>query len=104
MAGALEHYQYDTCIARWDDKAIEPAYVTFNLDAEGKVARITMKAVSPAADFRYDYPDLLFSPQPAEYPPAPAPATGAPVDTRSAACRERWCHFVNILGVAAPLK
>src|SRR3546814_16654926 len=61
MAGALEHYQYDTFIARWDDKAIEPAYVTFNLDAEGKVARITMKAVSPVADFSYDYHDLLFT-------------------------------------------
>src|SRR3546814_69778 len=66
MAGALEHYRYDTFIARWDDKAIEQAYVTFNLDAEGKVARITMKAVSPVADFSYDYQDLLFTPQPAE--------------------------------------
>jgi CubicO group peptidase (beta-lactamase class C family) len=62
MAGTLEHYQYDTFIARWDDAAIEPAYVTFNLDAEGKVARITMKAVSPLADFSYDYQDLLFTP------------------------------------------
>src|SRR3546814_2944978 len=62
MAGALEHYRYDTFIARWDDKAIEQAYVTFNLDAEGKVARITMKAVSPVADFSYDYQDLLFTP------------------------------------------
>ena len=62
MAGTLEHHQYDTFIARWDDAAIEPAYVTFNLDAEGKVARITMKAVSPLADFSYDYQDLLFTP------------------------------------------
>ena len=66
MAGALEHYRYDTFIARWDDAAIEQAYVTFNLDAGGKVARITMKAVSPVADFSYDYQDLLFEPQPAE--------------------------------------
>ena len=66
MAGTLEHYQYDTFIARWDDAAIEPAYVTFNLDAEGKVARITMKAVSPLADFSYDYQDLLFTPRLAE--------------------------------------
>ena len=62
MAGTLEHHRYDTFIARWDDAAIEPAYVTFSLDAEGKVARITMKAVSPLADFSYDYPDLLFTP------------------------------------------
>jgi hypothetical protein len=64
MAGALEHYRYDTFIARWDDAAIEPAYVTFSLDAEGKVGRITMKAVSPLADFSYDYQDLLFTPAP----------------------------------------
>ena len=62
MGGRLEHYQYDTFITRFDDKAIEPAYVTFALDAEGKVERVTMKPVSPLADFSYDYQDLLFVP------------------------------------------
>lgn len=62
MAGTLEHWQYDTFRTRWDDSAIEPAYVTFALDAEGKIASITMKAVSPLADFSYDYQDLRFVP------------------------------------------
>jgi hypothetical protein len=62
MGGALEHWQYDTFVTRFDDKNIEPAYVTFGLDAEGQVERITMKAVSPLADFSWDYQDLLFSP------------------------------------------
>lgn len=62
MAGDLEHWQYDTFRTTWDDETIEPAYVTFALDADGKVARITMKAVSPLADFSYDYHDLLFEP------------------------------------------
>ena len=62
MGGPLEHYQYDTFITRFDDKTIEPAYVTFGLDADGKVDRVTMKSVSPIADFSYDYQDLLFSP------------------------------------------
>src|SRR3546814_6762459 len=62
MAGRLEHYQYDTFVTRFDDESIEPAYVTFGLDADGKVERITMKAVSPLADFSYDYHDLLLSP------------------------------------------
>jgi hypothetical protein len=62
MRGALEHWQYDTFITHFDDKAIEPAYVTFALDAEGKVERITMKPVSPLADFSYDYQDLRFEP------------------------------------------
>jgi hypothetical protein len=62
MTGTLEHWQYDSFRTRWDDKTIEPAYVTFGLDADGKVERITMKAVSPVADFSYDYHDLLFIP------------------------------------------
>jgi CubicO group peptidase (beta-lactamase class C family) len=62
MGGVLEHWQYDTFITRFDDKAIEPAYVTFSLDADGKVSRVTMKAASPLADFSYDYQDLLFTP------------------------------------------
>lgn len=62
MTGTLEHYQYDTFIARLDDKSIEPPYVTFSLNADGKVDRVTMKPVSPLADFSYDYQDLLFTP------------------------------------------
>lgn len=63
MTGTLRHWQYDTFRADWDDASIEPAFVTFALDADGKVARITMKAVSPLADFSYDYHDLRFVPQ-----------------------------------------
>ena len=62
MSGQLDHWQYDTFITRFDDKAIEPSYVTFNLNADGHVERITMRAVSPVADFSYDYQDLLFTP------------------------------------------
>jgi CubicO group peptidase (beta-lactamase class C family) len=62
MGGALEHWQYDSFVTRFDDKSIEPAYVTFSLDAGGNVEFITMKPVSPLADFSYDYRDLLFKP------------------------------------------
>jgi CubicO group peptidase (beta-lactamase class C family) len=62
MGGTLEHWQYDSFITRFDDKTIEPAYVTFGLNADGKVERVTMKPVSPVADFSYDYQDLLFTP------------------------------------------
>ena len=62
MGGPLVHHQYDTFIARFTDRNIEPAYVTFSLDAEGKVERITMMPVSPTADFSFDYQDLLFTP------------------------------------------
>ena len=62
MSGTLEHWQYDTFVTRLTDKSIEPAYVTFGLGADGNIERITMKAVSPIADFSYDYHDLLFTP------------------------------------------
>lgn len=62
MSGALAHWQYDSFVTRFTDKTIEPAYVTFALDADGKVSGVTMKAVSPIADFSYDYHDLSFTP------------------------------------------
>lgn len=62
MSGRLEHHQYDTFVTHFDDKALEPAYVTFALDADGKIERVTMKPVSPIADFSWDYKDLLFTP------------------------------------------
>ena len=66
MTGRLEHSRHDTFRTVWDDASIEPAYLTFGLNAEGKVDRITLKAVSPIADFSYDYQDLLFSLERAE--------------------------------------
>jgi CubicO group peptidase (beta-lactamase class C family) len=62
LTATLDHFQYDTFQTRFADKSFEPAYVTFNLDAAGEVERITMKAVSPLADFSFDYQDLLFRP------------------------------------------
>ncbi|MDB5670868.1 MAG: hypothetical protein JWO25_1827 [Alphaproteobacteria bacterium] len=62
MTGRLEHRQYDTFRTIWDNAAYEKADVTFGLDAQGKVAQITMKAASPLADFSWDYQDLLFTP------------------------------------------
>ncbi|MEP6885920.1 MAG: serine hydrolase [Gammaproteobacteria bacterium] len=62
MSGRLEHWQYDSFITRFDDAGIEPAYVSFGLNADGKVERVTLKAASPLADFSYDYQDLLFTP------------------------------------------
>ena len=62
MSGPLDHWQYDSFTTRFTDKTIEPAYVTFGVDADGHVDRVTMKPVSPIADFSYDYRDLSFAP------------------------------------------
>lgn len=59
LTGPLEHFQYDTFVARWQDRSLlADAYVTFTLGADGKVESIRMKAVSPATDFSYDFHDL----------------------------------------------
>jgi CubicO group peptidase (beta-lactamase class C family) len=59
LTGPLEHFQYDTFVARWVDRSLyADAYVTFVLGADGKVAKIKMKAVSPDTDFSYDFHDL----------------------------------------------
>jgi CubicO group peptidase (beta-lactamase class C family) len=62
MVGDLEHWQHDTFIARWRDKTIPDAFVTFALNGKGKVGQVTMTAISPIADFSFDYDDLLFTP------------------------------------------
>jgi hypothetical protein len=62
MTGELTHFQYDTFRVDWRDRLIEPAYVTFALDAEGKIDRASMRAVSPLADFSFDYQDLDIRP------------------------------------------
>jgi Domain of unknown function (DUF3471) len=58
----LEHWQYDTFRVTWRDPLVEPAYVTFSLGPGGEVQRVSMRAVSPRADFSWDYPDLDFRP------------------------------------------
>jgi len=62
MAGRLEHWQYDTWITRFDDQALEPAYLSFAFDKDGKVQGIKLAPVSPIADFSWDYADLNFTP------------------------------------------
>jgi len=63
LQGPLEHFQFDTFIARWTDrKLMADAYVSFSLSPEGKIERIRMKAVSPNTDFSYDFHDLDLRP------------------------------------------
>jgi hypothetical protein len=59
LSGPLEHFQFDTFIARWTERKYNnDAYVSFSLGAEGNIERIRMKAVSPATDFSFDFHDL----------------------------------------------
>jgi len=60
--GDLENWQYDTFKARWRDRTVEDAFVAFSLNVDGAIDHFTMSAVSPLADFSFDYQDLYFRP------------------------------------------
>jgi CubicO group peptidase (beta-lactamase class C family) len=59
----LQHWQYDTFKAHWRDRTIEDAFVTFSLKPDGNIDHFTMVAVSPLADFSFDYQDLYCTPE-----------------------------------------
>ena len=98
MGGALEHWQYDTFVTRFDDKTIEPAYVTFALDADGKVERITMKAGVADRRFQLRLSGPAVHPGPRRHWTAPPRPGGA----RSCAAARRLGPL-PALGAAATL-
>jgi CubicO group peptidase (beta-lactamase class C family) len=62
MVGDLQHWQHDTFKAHWRVHTIEDAFVTFALNPDGTIDSAKMAAVSPLADFSFDYQDLLLKP------------------------------------------
>jgi hypothetical protein len=62
MIGDLQHWQYDTFKARWRDRRIPDAFITFWLNPDGSISRARMAAVSPLTDFSFDYRDLRLKP------------------------------------------
>ena len=60
LQGPLEPYDGDTLRTRFPDRREEDVFVTFALE-NGRPATATMKAVSPDADFSYDFHDLRLS-------------------------------------------
>ena len=69
LEGDLEHWQYDTFVARWRDRSLlADAFVYFSLKPDGSIEQMKMQAVSPLTDFSYDFHDLVFVPAPAGRP------------------------------------
>ena len=63
LSGTLEHFQYDTFIARWHDRSLDAdAYVTFALKPDGSIRDVRMEPVSPSTDFSFDFQDLDLRP------------------------------------------
>ena len=63
LEGELQHWQYDTFIAKWKDRELRAdAFVTFSLNPDGSIDQAKMRAVSPSTDFSFDFQDLLLKP------------------------------------------
>jgi len=60
--GDLEHWHYETFRVRWRVRNVPDAWVTFALNPDGTVERMTMAPVSPSTDFSFDWQDLLLLP------------------------------------------
>jgi len=61
LEGALTPYSGNIFIVRWNDRGLDAdAYVRFEPGFDGKVQGMTMRAVSPATDFSFDFQDLNF--------------------------------------------
>jgi CubicO group peptidase (beta-lactamase class C family) len=64
LIGDLEHWQYDTFVARWYDRELRAdAFVTFSLRPDGTIDHAKMEAVSDATDFSFDFQDLTLIPK-----------------------------------------
>ena len=63
LLGDLEHWQHDSFIVRWRDRGLNAdAFITFALDADGKITQARMQAISPLTDFSFDFQDLRLVP------------------------------------------
>ena len=63
LTGELEHWQYDTFVARWYDRSLRgDAFITFSLNPDGSIAAATMKPFSDKVDFSFDFQDLKLVP------------------------------------------
>jgi CubicO group peptidase (beta-lactamase class C family) len=62
LSGAMVPLAPGFFVVHWDDRSLDAdAYVRFTRDFGGQVVGFTMKAVSAATDFSYDFGDLDFS-------------------------------------------
>ena len=64
LVGDLEHWQYDTFLAKWHDRELRAdAFATFSLNPDGTIDQVKMVAASPAVDFSFDFHDLRLKPK-----------------------------------------
>ncbi|HET8837401.1 MAG TPA: serine hydrolase [Flavobacteriaceae bacterium] len=62
LTGELFYYKGNTFIIKWDDRSLlADAFISFNLNKDGKAKSATVEAVSPMTDFSFDFQDLEFT-------------------------------------------
>ena len=61
----LDEQRTHTLFGNHDEnlRTIEDAFLTFTLKPDGAIDHFTMVAVSPLADFSFDYQDLYLTPK-----------------------------------------
>ncbi|MFT4177842.1 MAG: serine hydrolase [Thermomonas sp.] len=63
LLGDIEHWQHDSFIVRWRDRALNAdAFLSFTLDHDGNIRELRMEPVSPLTDFSFDFQDLRLVP------------------------------------------
>ena len=63
LVGDLEHWQHDTFLVRWRDRALNAdAFASFDLTPDGEVRELRMEAVSSLTDFSFDFHHLRLTP------------------------------------------
>ncbi|MHB8839493.1 MAG: DUF3471 domain-containing protein, partial [Gemmatimonadaceae bacterium] len=64
LEGQMVHWQHDTFVARWDDREMRAdAFVTFQLNPDGTIDQVKLRAADPETDFSFDFQDLLLKPK-----------------------------------------
>jgi CubicO group peptidase (beta-lactamase class C family) len=64
LEGSLTPFSGNIFIVHWNDRSLNAdAYVRFDQDYDAKITEMTMRAVSPATDFSFDFQDLHFTRQ-----------------------------------------
>lgn len=59
LTGTLLPYNYNTYIAKWDERSYDAdAYVVFNYDEKGMAQELKIKPISPITDFSFDFEHL----------------------------------------------
>ena len=61
LLGELFYYKDNTITVKWNIRSFHAdAFVFLDIDSNGNINHLTMKAISPITDFSYDFHDLDF--------------------------------------------